>query len=172
MLASAFPNRLLLAVLLSLTGLLPQRLAAANESCGSVDRFVVALHFAEVIFPELKEKELNISLSHGRGGFIDSASEMDDLQLGFDKPTWHAPGETNEKSDALLVATMEKGGVKLPLYLFFGFVESNPPTLHPRRLACHPVEFTSDAGEKQTRDIAKAIEPHPEWSDAQELEEA
>jgi len=171
MLASGSPNRLLLVALLSLTGFLPQRLAAADESCGSVDRFAVAFRFAEVIFSELKEKELDVALSEGMGGFFVGASEADGFQMRFDRPSWHAPGETNEKSDALLIATMEKGGVKLPLYLYFSFIKSHPPTL-PRRLACRPVNFTSDAGHEQMRDVANAIEPHPEWSDARELEEA
>jgi hypothetical protein len=171
MMTSAFKNRLLLAALLSLLGFLPPHLAAVDVSCGSVDRFVVALRFAEALFPELKDKELNISLSHGTGGFIDSASEMDDLQVRFDKPTWHAPGETNEKSGAELVATMEKGGVRLPLTLYLSFIKLYPPTL-PRLLTCHPVQFTSDAGQEQMRKVQEAIDPHPEWSDARELEEA
>lgn len=136
-----------------------------------MDRFAVALHFAEAIFPELKDKELNISLSHGTGGFIHSASEMDDLQLLVETPTWHPPGETNEKLDAVLNETMEKGGVRLPFYFYLSFIELHPPTL-PRRLACHPVEFRSDAAGKQMRDLSNAIEPHPDWSDAQELEQA
>jgi hypothetical protein len=39
-------------------------------------------------------------------------------------------------------------------------------------LACHPVEFRSGLGKKQMRDVSNAIEPRPEWSDAQELEQA
>lgn len=170
--ASAFHIQLCwTAVVVSILGLLQPSIASANESCGSLERFAVALRFAEVIFPELKGKELNISLSHGTGGFIDSASEMDDLQLRFDKPTWHSPGETNEKSDAVLTETMERGGVRLPFYLYLSFIEMNPPAM-PRRLACHPINFTSNAGHEQMRRVQEALDPHPEWSDAQELEEA
>ena len=127
--------------------------------------------FAGAVFPELKNKELNISLSHGTGGFVESASEIDDLQLRFDKPTWHPPGETNEKSDALLVETMKRGGIGLPFDLHFSFIEINPAKI-PRRLACRPVNFTSDAGHEQMRRVQEALDPHPDWSDAQELEEA
>jgi hypothetical protein len=172
MLTSGFQNRLLLAaVLVSLMGLLQPTAAAADPSCGSLNRLAVALHFADVIFPELKGKEFNVSLSHGNGGFIDSASEMDALQLRFETPTWQPPGETNEKLDAVLNETMEKGGVTLPFYLYFSFIELHPPIL-PRRLACHPVEFSSDAGERQMRKVQETLDPHPDWSNAQELEEA
>jgi len=170
--ASALQIRLRIAtVVISLFGLLQPSVAGADERCGSVSRFEVSLGFAEVIFPELKNKELNISLSHGTGGFIDSESEMDDLQLRFDKPTWHLSGETNEKSDAALTETMEKGGIRLPFYLYFSFIEMNPPTI-PRRIACHPVHFTSDAGQEQMRRVQEVLNSHPDWSDAQELEEA
>jgi hypothetical protein len=165
-------NRLLLAVALVLfLGLLHPPITADDGSCGSVNRFGAALRFAEVVFPELKGKELDVSLSHGNGGFLNSASEMDDLQLRFDKPTWHPPGETNEKLDAMLTETMGKGGIVLPFYLYFSFIEMRQPVL-PRRLACRPVNFTSDAGHEQMRKAQEAIESHPEWSDAQELEEA
>lgn len=169
---SAFQNRVLSAALaVSISFVLSAPLAAADGSCGSAERLAVAVRFAEVVFPELKDKELDISLSHGNGGFIDSASEMDDLQLRFEKPTWHPPGETNEKLDAALTETMRKGGVALPFYVSFSFIETNPPTM-PRRLACRPVRFTSDAGYEQMRKVAEALNRHPDWSDAKELEEA
>jgi hypothetical protein len=171
MLTSGSQNLVLSAALLSLLSLLQPPTAAGQAICGSVDRFAVALQFAEVIFPELKGKELSVSLSHGNGGFVESASQIDDLQLRFDKPTWHPPGETNEKSDAILTEAMEKTGIGLPFYVYFSFIEMNPPIM-PRRLACYPLKFTSDAGHEQMRKAQEAIEPHPEWSDAQEVEEA
>jgi hypothetical protein len=172
MATSAFLNRFILAVAAALLFLLRPPIAGADEACGSAGRLAVSLRFSEALFPELKDRELDVALSEGMGGFFTSASEADGFHLRFDKPTWHPPGETNEKSNVVLSGTMEKGGIGLPFYLYFSFIEIHPPSLWPRRLACHPVEFSSDAGHEQMRKAQEAIDPHPEWSDAQELEEA
>jgi hypothetical protein len=172
MFTSAFRGGLLLAAALVLIpGLVSPPIAAAEEACGSADRLAVALHFAQVLFPELKGRELNVAVSEGMGSFFVSASEADGFQLRFDKPTWQPPGQTNQKSDAALTETMRKGGIELPFYLYFSFVKMSPPLL-PRRLSCRPITFTSDAGHEQMQKLQQTLDPHPDWSDAQELEES
>lgn len=164
-------NRSLLAVFAMPVLLLLQPLTASAGNCGSADRTMVALHFAEVIFPELKGKEFDIGLSAGMGSIFVGPSEADGFHLVLDKPTWHPPGETNEKSDATLTEALEKVGIDLPFYLYFSFIEMRQPVL-PRRLACRPVELRTDTIEPYMLRAQKAIDPHPDWTDAQELEEA
>jgi hypothetical protein len=57
-------------------------------------------------------------------------------------------------------------GVDLPFDLYFDFIRAN---VAARKLECHPLEFTSKAGYKQMEKVRSAIDPHPEWSDEEEL---
>ncbi len=148
---------------------LPSTAAVATDVCGSADRMAVALRFVQTVYPELKGRDLAIALTNTQGDL--AASEADDLGLRFDKPTWHPPGETNGKSDAMLAETMENMGITLPFPLRVSFIETAPP-IWPRRLACHPIEFRGEAGLQKMGRLQETINPHPEWSDAQELEEA
>jgi hypothetical protein len=151
--------------------LLSPAIATAND-CGSLDRLAIALRFAQALYPELRGMELGVSLSHGSGGFIASPTQADGLQLRLDyKDRWHPPDETVDHYYAAQMEAIRNSGLELPLTLYFSFIEMRQPVM-PRRLACRPVELRSDVGEKQMRDVANAIEPHPEWSDAQELEQA
>jgi len=146
-------------------------IATAND-CDSMGRLAIALRFAHALYPELRGKELGISLSHGSGGFIASPTQADGLQLRLDhKDLWHPPDETVDQYYAGQMESIRNSGLELPLTLYFSFVEMRQPVM-PRRLACRPVEFRSDLGDRKLGDVSRVIEPHPEWSDAQELEEA
>jgi hypothetical protein len=159
---------LLLSILSSLI-LMP--IVAPGEECGSADRLAVALRFAEAVIPELKNQEVDISISEGMGSFFSDASEADGFHLRFDKPTWRPPGETNQVPSAALTEAMGKAGLAMPFELYFDFIEMRPP-LYPRRLACHPVVFRSEALPPLMRKLHETVDPHPEWSDAQELDQA
>ena len=58
-------SRLAGLALASVLGLLQPALAVPGESCGSVDRLIVALRFAQAVFPELKGKEFTVSFAPG-----------------------------------------------------------------------------------------------------------
>lgn len=159
-----------------LSGMIQSASAVPADSCGSLDRLKVALTFAQVMYPDLKDKEFTVSLSHGNGPFINSPIQADDMRIGLDienEDMWHPPGETANQYYRDQIEPMQGSGIELPLYLYFSFIDLRG-TLEPRRrhLTCKPLEFRSNASEKKLRDVAKIIEPHPEWSDAQELEEA
>jgi hypothetical protein len=146
-------------------------IATAND-CDSMGRLATALRFAQGLYPEFRGGEVDISLSHGNGSFLASPTQADALQLRLDyEDMWHPPDSTVDQLYAPQMEEVRSGGIGLPLTLYFSFIKLHPHALR-RLLACHPVEFTSDVAHEQMRRAQQAIEPHPEWSDAQELEEA
>jgi len=172
MLTSVFQIRSLLAAvaLVTLSGLLQPAMAAPGGGCGSVDRLTVALRFAQILYPELKDKELSISLSDGRGPFVSGPAEADD-QIRVFTPIWLPPGETTDQYYGAELQAVRSNGIELPLHLFFDFIEKSASVKH-REFACRPLEFTSDAGYKQKGKARTVIEAHPKWTDAEELEAA
>jgi hypothetical protein len=159
-------------VLLPLSGSPQPAIAATNESCGSVDRLATALRIAQVLFPELKGKELSVVFLHGNGPLVNNPTEGDDVRMRLDdKDLWHPPDETADQYNAAQDKEIESDGIDLPLDLYFSFIDIHGP-LKPRHLTCHPLNFTSNAGHKKMEEAWSAINPHPEWSDEQELAEA
>jgi len=152
--------------LVSLTGLLQAASAAPSGSCGSVDRLTVALRFAQVLFPELKDKEFSLTFSHGNGTFISSPTDMDAVRVRFDKPIWSSDGKPQLDSEQ--PTAMFGDGIGLPFYLYFSFIDVHGSSKQ-RQLACHPLNFTSTAGGTQMEKVWSAIDSHPEWSDEEEL---
>jgi hypothetical protein len=152
--------------LVSLSGLLQAALAAPSGSCGSVDRLTVALRFAQVLFPELEHKEFSLTFSHGNGTFISSPTDMDAFRVRFDKPIW--PSDGKQQLDSEQPPAMLGDGTELPFYLYFNFIDVHG-SAKERQLACHPSNFTSTAASTQMEKVWSAINPHPEWSDEEEL---
>jgi hypothetical protein len=157
-------------VLVFLSGLLQPAVAATESSCGSVERLIVALRFAQVLFPELKGKEFSVTFSQGQGTFVSSPTEADNMAIRFDKPIWHAPGDADQQLDTEQSPATLGDGVELPFYLYFSFIGHG--SAKERQLACRPLKFTSEAGSKQMETVQSSIEPHPEWSDEEELSAA
>jgi hypothetical protein len=168
------PARLAALAFVSLLGLLQPAFAAPGESCGSVDRLIVALRFAQAVFPELKGKEFTVSFAPGNGTFIVSPTQADNVAVRIDNQDnflWHPPDETPDQYYAAQFEEMRRSGIELPLYLRFSFIDLHGP-LKPRHLTCEPAEFTSEVGFTQTEKVSAVLEQHPEWSDAEELSAA
>lgn len=140
--------------------------AFGSEKCGSLDRAANAIRMAQVLYPELKGKEFSVSLSSGSGDFVSGPIDTGDFSIRFDKPISQPtvngkPQPDSEQSPATL-----GDGVDLPFDLHFDFIRAN---VNARELVCHPLNFTSEAGHKQMEKVRRAIDPHPEWSDEEEL---
>jgi hypothetical protein len=166
--------RLAALALASLLGVLQPAFAVPGESCGSVDRLTVALGFAQVIFPELKGKEFTVSFAPGNGTFIVGPTQADDVAVRIDDQDnflWHPPDETADQYYAAQFEEVRRSGIELPLDLRFSFIDIHGP-LKPRHLTCEPSEFTSDVGHAQMEKVYAVLNPHPEWSDAEELSAA
>jgi hypothetical protein len=156
-------------VLLPLSGSPQHAIAATDESCGSVDRLAIALRIAQVLFPELKGNELSISVAQSHYPSVSSPTEADDVRITLDdKDLWHPPDEAANQYYATQDKAIESNGIDLPLDLEFSFIDIHGP-LKPRHLTCQPLNFTSNAGHKNMEEVRSAIDPHPEWSDEQEL---
>jgi hypothetical protein len=151
--------------LVSLPGLLQAAFGVPVSGCGSVDRVIVALRFVQALFPELKGKEFSVSFSPGHGTFVSGPTDADNLTIRFDKHIWHPPGEP----DVALSSASASDGIELPFYLYFSFIDVRSGSAEHRQLACRPLEFTSTAGHTQMEKTWSAIDPHPEWSDEEEL---
>jgi hypothetical protein len=149
-----------------LSGLLQPAFAVPGGNCGAVDRLTVALRFAQVLFPELKGKEFSVTLSSGNGDFVSGPTDTSDFSVRFDKPMWHPTVNGKLQPDTEQSPATLGDGVDLPFDLYFDFIRAN---VAARKLECHPLEFTSKAGYEQMEKVRSAIDPHPEWSDEEEL---
>jgi len=163
--------RVLTGVLAFTSALLVPNAAVGADNCGSLERLTVALRFAQVVYPELKGKEFGVSFSPGNGTFVSLPTEADSFMIRVDNPTWLPTGENVDQYYAADLRAVLSSGIGLPLNLSFGFVKAGPSMKH-RELACHPLKFTGDVGYSQMEKVWSAINPHPEWSDAEELEAA
>jgi hypothetical protein len=152
--------------------LLQPAFAAPSDTCGSVDRLIVALRVARILYPELKGKEFGISISHGTGTFASGATEADDLALRIDHENlWHPPDETAEEYYAQQIVSTQRHGIEFPLYLYFSFIDTHGP-IKPRHLTCFPLQFRSDVNQGQMKKVQMALNSHPDWSDEEELKAA
>src|SRR5271156_2461043 len=152
--------------LVFLSGLPQSAFAVPGVNCGAADRLTVSLRLAQVLFPELKGKEFSVTLSSGSGDFVSGPIDTSDFSIRFDKPIWRPtvngkPQPDTEQSPATL-----GGGVDLPFDLYFDFIRAN---VNARELVCHPLKFTSEVGHQQMEKVRREIDPHPEWSDEEEL---
>jgi hypothetical protein len=156
-------------VLVSLSGLLQPAFALpSSSSCDAVDRLTIALRFAQVLFPELKGGEFSVTLSSGNGGFASRPTDTSDFRIRFDKPIWHPTVNGKLQPNTEQSPSILGDGVELPFDLYFSFIETHS-SAKQRKLACHPLNFTSTAGYKQMEKVWSTIDPHPEWSDEEEL---
>jgi hypothetical protein len=155
--------------LVSLSGILQSAPTVTGSNCGAVDRLTIALRFAQILYPELKGKEFSVTFVPGTGPFISSPTDTSDFRLRFDKPIWHPTVNGKLQPDTEQSQATVDGGIELPFDLYFYFIR---PDVSARELTCHPVKFTSEAGHKQMERVRSAIEPHPEWSDEEELKVA
>jgi len=160
--------RLLIDVLALTAALLVANAAFCADNCGSLERLTVALRFAQAVYPELKEKEFGVSFSPGNGTFVDFPTEVDYFMIRVGRPIWSPPGEMVDQYYAADLRAVRSSGIELPLNLSFGFVKAGPSSKQ-RQLACRPLKFSSDAGYKQMKTVSSTIDPHPEWSDEEEL---
>lgn len=152
--------------LVLLSSCLQPAFAATGGSCGAADRLIVALRFAQGLFPELKAREFSVTFSPGNGPLIGGPTDTSDFRIRINDPVWRPtvngklqpnPEQSPQRSD---------DAVQLPFDLHFDFVR---PDVAARVLGCQPANFTSTAGYTQMEKVWSAINPHPEWSDAEEL---
>jgi hypothetical protein len=148
------------------SGLLQLTLAVPSDTCGSVERLKAALHFAEILDPELKDREFSLSLAPGNGTFVSGGTDIDDVRIRFDRPIWKAPADIPVQREAA-----KSLGAALPFYISFSFIEVHSQD-KTRRLACHPVKFTSEISNEAVQNLLTFLNSHPEWSDDKELEMA
>jgi hypothetical protein len=163
--------RVLTRVLALTSALLVPNVAVCADSCGSLERLTVALRFAQAVYPELKGKDFGVSFSPGNGTFVSVPTQADYFMIRVDNPIWLPPGETVGQYYAADLQAVRSSGIELPLNLSFDFIKVGP-SMKRRELACHPLKFTGDVGYTQMEKVWRAINPHPEWSDAEELETA
>jgi hypothetical protein len=152
--------------------------AFGTEGCGSLDRAENAIHMAEILYPELKGRELTIQFSHGTGGPLSGPSDAASLLIAVDKPEWHAPGETDKHPVRTPQPSRSKAvEVELPLYLQFDFIRTIFDKTGNRlgtKLSCWPVQFSNANAvlSKQMHDAWVSINAHPEWTDGEDLKAA
>jgi hypothetical protein len=152
--------------LVSLPGFLQSAFAVPRGNCGAADRLTVALRLAQVLFPEMKGKEFSVTLSSGSGDFVSGPIDTSDFSIRFDKPIWHPTVNGKSQPDTEQSRATLGRGVDLPFDLYFDFIRAN---VNERELECHPLHFTSEAGHQQMEKVRRAIDPHPEWSDEEEV---
>ena len=152
---------------------MPSSVAWGADTCGSLDRVIIAIRLARVLYPELSGQEFSLQFSEGTGGPTSSAADVRSFLIAVDKPQWHPPGTVDTK-DGLRrdVAAVESGHLPMPLFLQFSFTE--PATLDSKYLlSCRPIQFLNENGGGDQMNAARAaINEHPEWSDARDVEEA
>jgi len=151
--------------------------ALVSDKCGSLDRVANAIRLAEILYPELKGRELSLQFSEGTGGPFSGPSDAADLLITVDKPLWHPPGKTGEHLNSGPPPSQTEGTeIELPLYLQFGFIGNGildrSGELIGRELSCQPLKFSNTRGSKQIHDAWDVINGHPEWTDEQDLEAA
>ncbi|MFZ0731304.1 MAG: hypothetical protein WAM79_03155 [Candidatus Sulfotelmatobacter sp.] len=145
-------------------------------TCGSLDRAANAIHMAEVLYPELKGRELSFQFSGGRGGPLSAPADATYLVIAVDKPISHSPARASEPSDSNLPDAQDSAlAAELPLHLEFDFVGTSFDKGGSRvgtELTCQPWEFLNQFGSKQIHEAWKVINAHPGWTDEQDLEAA
>jgi hypothetical protein len=149
--------------------------AVGSDNCGTLDRAANAMHLAEVLYPELKGKELSLQCSEGSGP-LSGPTDVRSLVIAVDKPGWRPPTETSGHSESPSRDAQNSSlEVDLPLYLEFNFVRTivdNAGKVVGTELSCQPSKFSNTVGGKQIHEAAEAINAHPEWTDAQDVEAA
>ena len=61
--------------------LLLSSLAWGDDKCGALDRVTIAIHVAEVLYPELKGREFSLQFSDGTGGPLSSPADVRSLLI-------------------------------------------------------------------------------------------
>jgi hypothetical protein len=146
-------------------------MVAQADTCGSLDRLVIALRLTRVLYPELMHRESSISLSAGHGNPLNTPTNGTDIGLAIDKnvgPTAAGSKPRSDNTPQLLPG--EADGSELPLYLDFDFAEgTGTAAIH---VVCRPLKFINNKSSKQIQDARKVIDSHPEWTDEQDLDAA
>lgn len=152
--------------------LLASSAAVGSDACGTLDRAVNAIHMAELLYPELKGKELSLQFAGARTGPLGTPTDATYLVVAVDKPAARSSGQTSEPSDNELGDVSKP---ELPLYLQFDFVRTVFDKVGNRigtELTCQPWEFSNTVGSKQLHEAWDVINAHPEWTDEQDLKAA
>lgn len=160
-----------LLLLLSCVALFPRR-AMCVDNCGTLDRVVIAIRLAEVVYPALKGAEFSVQFSEGTGGSLSGPADVRNLLITLDKPEWHAPArETSDKP--ALSSRLTQNAITLPLYLHFGFIDyESVERKLGKDLVCRPVEFMNRIESGLLNDARTTINAHPEWAETQAVASA
>jgi hypothetical protein len=160
------PARPLVAIVVAAFVLLLANVAGAKDNCGSIDRVIVAFRLAHTLYPELKGKELSLTLAEGHGGSTGGPAMALALFIKVDKPFLKA---TNAgQGQASEVTTRQNADAELPLSFHYNFID----LASGGDVVCRPVQFIKDMDSKQMAEARAAINAHPEWTDAEDLEAA
>jgi hypothetical protein len=145
-------------MLLSLLTMFLSGSARATDRCGSVDRTRIALRLTEVIHPETKNRELDISLGNGYSGPPACPTDARTVLITVGKDSWLVYGKPAPETEKYF----SENGLELPFHLRFDFIEGKQfPDCLPDVLNDHP----SDERFKAER----LMQSHPEWSDEDAL---
>jgi len=167
---SNYIRRWAAALVVALTVVPINTATAAEKNCGSVERLATALRLLQVVYPELKGKEVSISLSTGHGNPFNAPTDAATLGVLINAPLWQpATGSKGNLGTSPSSSREADGVLPLPLYLDVNFVRSGTDQ---REISCRPLKFTNDKAGSQFRKAKDTIDAHPEWTDAQELEMA
>jgi hypothetical protein len=148
--------------------------AFGSEDCNTLDRVTNAIHLAQILYPELKGKELNLQFSAG-GGLLSGPFDSRSVLITVDKSQWHPPSKTNEQPGRTSESGIGGTEIDLPIYLEFSFAESiigKTGDVVGTEVSCQPVKFINNKASQQIREAAEVINAHPEWTDEQDLEAA
>jgi hypothetical protein len=154
----------------------PYATGQANRSCGSVERLKNATRLVLVLYPELSNQEISLSLSEG-GGTRNSPADVRSPLLVLDKPIWQPQRKGNVTRDDKDSDTFKVPGLSFPIFLEFNFI---PPATKEDavrkdfipKLSCYPLQISNNTETEQRRQAEAEINGHPEWSDDQMLEAA
>jgi hypothetical protein len=150
--------------------LLLPNVANGADKCGTVDRVMIALRLVRTLYPEIKGREFSISFSEGNGAPLNAPADARDLLITLDKPEWHPPGKTDAQSDVISQSQpMLNNDLELPVYLTFSFLEF---ASDGGNLVCRPLKYLNNKTSKQMKEARAVLNAHPEWTDAEELEDA
>lgn len=128
--------------------------ARAGDRCGSVDRIKIAFRLTEVIYPETKDRELDISLGNGYSGPAACPTDARAVMITVGKDSWLVYGKPAPETEKFFNET----GLELPFHLRFDFIEGEKrfPDCLPDVLNDHPSDERFNA--------EHLMQSHPEWS--------
>lgn len=140
--------------MLSLACLCLSNLGRASDRCGSVDRIKIAFRLTEAIYPETKNREVDVSLGNGYSGPPSCPTDARAVMITVAKDSWLVFGKPDSKTEEYF----SEKGLELPFHLRFDFMSYSQHTTQ-----CLP-DFLNDGSSDERQKAAELMQSHPDWT--------